>query len=96
MSKTDEKVSDDVDSVSTNNETKTGNNDIKKQVSIFVNHGGGPIPYMDYIKGKTNNKYSGKQKFVIDSCIELGNVIKKNKPKAIIIFSAVMNQYIII
>mmetsp|Transcript_33761 Transcript_33761/g.41579 ORF Transcript_33761/g.41579 Transcript_33761/m.41579 type:complete len:320 (+) Transcript_33761:19-978(+) len=81
MSKTDEKVSIDADSVSTNN-------DIKKQISIFVNHGGGPIPYMDYIKGKTNNKYSGKQQFVIDSCIELGNIIKKNKPKAIIIFSA--------
>lgn len=69
--------------------------DIKRQPAIFVNHGGGPMPYLDYTKNSdTFSEYPGTQQFIIDSSLEIGKIIELNKPKAILLFSAVNYVYI--
>ena len=89
----DENKKDESSDKDDNNSNKKNNKEskIQRQPAIFVNHGGGPMPLIDYNKSDNSkdNVYTGTQQFIIDSCLEIGNLIKKNKPSAILIFSAV-------
>eukprot|EP01084_Bolivina_argentea_P292017 501939_1 len=58
----------------------------ERQPSIFINHGGGPMPYLQHI-GKLQNKQFD-QRFIIKSLQNLGQYINKYKPKALCIISA--------
>eukprot|EP01084_Bolivina_argentea_P208706 355718_1 len=53
-----------------------------RQPAIYVNHGGGPLPYLQYI----NNKYASS--WILDSFHDVTKYINEYKPKAICIVSA--------
>ena len=59
-------------------------NTLQRQPAIFVNHGGGPMPYLQH-KGK---QVIFDSTFIISSLLKLGEYINKYKPKALCIVSA--------
>eukprot|EP01084_Bolivina_argentea_P247854 414625_1 len=56
-----------------------------RQPAIYVNHGAGPIPYLQHIGSKNART---DQTFIINSCIEVGKYVEKYQPKAICVISA--------
>eukprot|EP01083_Nonionella_stella_P211697 765132_1 len=68
-----------------NEETKENQQEspITKQPAIFINHGGGPMPYLQH----AHNKQFG-QSFIIESCQKMEQYISLYKPKAICVISA--------
>eukprot|EP01083_Nonionella_stella_P072151 194331_1 len=68
-----------------NEETKDNQQEspITKQPAIFINHGGGPMPYLQH----AHNKQFG-QSFIIESCQKMEQYISLYKPKAICVISA--------
>ena len=62
----------------------------KRQPAIFINHGGGPMPYMQFIAQQQQNFGNGAvdQTTILESCQLMGNLIKKHKPSAVLFVSA--------
>ena len=59
--------------------------DTQRQPAIFVNHGGGPLPYLAHCRSQNPEQRQG---FILRTLDSLGEYITKYKPKAICILSA--------